>query len=192
MKRNGVRSFFGAGAVVLTVAYPFAVYFLMDRGGVRYAGLALLAILALRILTPDPRRRQMLAMFAAGAIFAVAIVVTSNETLARLYPVAVSATLLATFGYSLLHPPAVLERLVRATGVEVDDAARLYLRKLTAVWCGFFSVNGAIALATALVGTREIWVIYNGLVSYLIAGSIFLGERLVRQWVLSHPTRNAG
>jgi uncharacterized membrane protein len=192
VKRHGARTFFGAGAVVLTVAYPFAVYFLMGRGGVRYAGLALLAILAMRILTPNPRRGQMLGMLAAGALFAVAIVVTSNETLARLYPVAVNATLLATFGYSLLHPPAVLERLVRATGVELDDSARLYLRKLTAVWCVFFFLNGAIALATALLGTREVWVIYNGLVSYLIAGSIFLGEKLVRQWVLSRPARNAG
>jgi uncharacterized membrane protein len=82
----------------------------------------------------------------------------------------------------------MLERLVRATGVELDAARVRYLHRLTLVWCGFFAINSCIAFATAIVGSREAWVVYNGLISYLIAGSIFLGERLVRQWVLRRTT----
>ena len=41
-------------------------------------------------------------------------------------------------------------------------------------------MNGAIALITALFASREVWAIYNGLLSYLIAGALFVGERLIR------------
>ena len=46
-----------------------------------------------------------------------------------------------------------------------------------------------VAVGLAVMGSPEAWALYNGLVSYLIAGSIFLGERLVREWVLR---RSAG
>jgi uncharacterized membrane protein len=177
------------GAVALAALYPALVYLLMHRGQIRYAGVVLLAVVLARWLAPGPKQGHVLIALALGAVLAVAIGLTSSETLARLYPVAVSALLLAAFGYTLVRPPPMIERLVRATGAELDAVAVRYLHRLTLVWCGFFAINGCIALATTVAGSREAWALYNGLISYVIAGSIFLGERLVRQWVLR---RSAG
>jgi len=182
----------GAGSVVLLAAYPFGVYFLMGRGNVRVAGLALAAVLAIRFLTPGAPRTQALAALAAGTVFAAAIVATNSETLARLYPVGVSATMLTAFGWTLLRPPSMVERIARATGAALDEAGVRYTRAVTVVWCAFFVVNGALALATALAGSREAWALYNGLLSYLIAGAILVGERIVRELLRRRAARVAG
>lgn len=177
------------GAVALAALYPALVYLLMHQGQVRYAGIVLLAVVLARWLAPGPKPGHVAGALALGAVLAVAIAVTSSETLARLYPVAVNATLLAAFALTLWHPPTMIERIARASGVALDAAGIRYTRNVTRLWCGFFAANGGVALLTALMGSPEAWALYNGLVSYLIAGSIFLGERLVREWVLR---RSAG
>jgi len=182
----------GAAALVLLAGYPFAVYVLLGRGSIRVVGLALLAALAIRFLAAGAPRRQALAALAAGIVFAVAIAVTNNETLARLYPVGVSAVMLAAFGITLLRPPSMVERIARASGAALDDAGVRYTRVVTIVWCVYFVVNGAVALATALAGSREAWALYNGLLSYLIAGALLGGERLVREIIRRRAVRPAG
>jgi uncharacterized membrane protein len=181
MRTTAVNSILSAGSVVLLAAYPFAVYALMGRGNVRIAGLALLAVLAIRFLTPGAPRLQTLAALVAGAVFAIAIALSNSETLARLYPVGVSAAMLAAFGVTLLRPPSMIERVARAAGASLDEAGVRYTRTVTIVWCAFFVGNGCIALGTALVGSRETWALYNGLLSYLLAGAILVGERLFRE-----------
>jgi len=56
-----------------------------------------------------------------------------------------------------------------------------YTRKVTIMWCAFFVANGLAALATALWASNEVWLLYNGLVSYLLMGALFAGEWLVRR-----------
>jgi len=167
-------------SIVLLAAYPLAVYVLVERGGLRLAGLVLLAAVALRALSPGAVQGPALAALGMGAAFAAGITLGGSEVLARLYPVAVSAALLAAFGATLLRPPSMVERIARAGGGELDAAAVRYTRTLTAVWCGFFFLNGCVALGTALLGSREAWTLYNGLVSYLLVGALLAGERIVR------------
>jgi uncharacterized membrane protein len=188
----GGSAILGAGSVALLAAYPFGVYFLMGRGNIRVAGLALLVVLAIRFLTPGAPRMQALAALVTGTVFAAAIVATNSETLARLYPVGVSATMLAAFGWTLLRPPSMVERIARASGAVLDAAGVRYTRAVTSIWCAFFVVNGAVALATALTGSREAWALYNGLLSYLIAGALLLGERVVRELLRRRAARMAG
>lgn len=166
--------------MLVTAAYPLGVYFLLDQGNVRLAGLALLLVLAVRFLVPGATQLQAAAALGAGALFATAIALTNSEVLARLYPVAVSGVLLIAFGMTLVRPPSMIERIARTTGVGLNEPDRRYTRTVTVVWCGFFLVNGGVALVTALATSREAWVLYNGLVSYLIAGAILVGERLIR------------
>ncbi len=180
-------------SLTLLAAYPFGVYFLMGRGSVRVAGLVLAAVLAIRFLARGAPRLQALAALAIGALFAAAVALTNNEVLARLYPVGVSAMMLAVFGVTLLRPPSMAERLARATGAVLDEAGVRYTRTVTVIWCVFFVVNGAVALTTALAGSREAWALYNGLLSYLFAGALLAGERIVRElFIRRHAARAAG
>jgi uncharacterized membrane protein len=48
------------------------------------------------------------------------------------------------------------------------------------VWCGFFVVNGALALGTALWASNAVWSLYTGVISYGLMGALFCGEYLVR------------
>ncbi len=169
-----------AASLVLTAVYPLAVYVLLNRGDVRLAGLVVLLILALRSVAPGATQLQVSVVLAVGALFAAAIALTNSETLARLYPVAVNTALLVAFGVTLKKPPCMIERIARATGVVLNEAGVRYTRVVTVVWCAFFLVNGGVALVTALVTSRETWALYNGLVSYVIAGALLVGERVVR------------
>jgi uncharacterized membrane protein len=59
-----------------------------------------------------------------------------------------------------------------------------YTRRLTLVWCNFFFLNGSVAAYTALAASRETWVLYNGLVAYVLIGALLAGERIARPWLL--------
>jgi uncharacterized membrane protein len=98
----------------------------------------------------------------------------------KFYPVLVNALLLAWFAYSLIEPPSLIERLARLSEANLPPAAVAYTRRVTQVWCGFFAVNGAIALYTALYASMAQWSFYNGFLAYLFIGVIFAGEYCAR------------
>ena len=101
----------------------------------------------------------------------------------RLYPVLVNAGLLASFGYTLLRPPTMIERLARLHEPDLPPHAVRYTRRVTQVWCVFFACNGLAALVTALWMSERIWALYNGLIAYILIGLLFAIEWLVRQRV---------
>ena len=104
----------------------------------------------------------------------------------KLYPFAVSLTLLATFILSLLNPPSAIERLARLKEPNLSPRAVAYTRVVTKVWCVFFFINGGLALATALWMSDAAWALYNGLLSYLAMGCLFSVEWIIRQKVKRH------
>lgn len=191
MRPGAGRALAGAVVAVAGIAYPLVAYALLEQGAVRYLGVLVLAVLLLRRLLLGGDAVVTGAMFVAVALFAAGLVVSNNELLARLYPVAVSATLLGVFGMTLRRPPSLIERLVVATGTPLDAAGVRYTRRLTAVWCAFFLANGLVSLGTTLHASREVWVLYNGLVSYLLAGTLLVGERLLRGVLVRAPLAGA-
>jgi len=98
----------------------------------------------------------------------------------RFYPVLVNVAFLTVFAYSLIVPPSTIERLARLQGPNLPPAAIAYTRKVTQVWCGFFVLNGAIALYTALFSSMALWSFYNGFLAYLLMGILFAGEYCAR------------
>tara|TARA_Y100001963_G_C6727294_1_gene422114 strand:+ start:39 stop:596 length:558 start_codon:yes stop_codon:yes gene_type:complete len=99
------------------------------------------------------------------------------------YPVWMNAGMLLLFAASLWFPPTVIERLARLMEGDLDQHAVAYTRKVTQVWCLFFLFNGAVAFATAWWGDWDIWVLYNGLISYILMGLLMFIEWQVRRVV---------
>jgi uncharacterized membrane protein len=66
---------------------------------------------------------------------------------------------------------------------DLPPFAVIYTRRVTGVWCGFFVLNGSLALATALWASNQVWALYNGLLAYVMMGALFGGEWLVRRRV---------
>ena len=98
----------------------------------------------------------------------------------KLYPVLINLALLAAFGYSLRTPVSMVERLARLREADLPPAAVAYTRRVTQVWCGFFVFNGALALGTALWASAAVWSLYTGVISYVLMGTLFGIEFLVR------------
>ena len=167
-------------AVVITLVYPLAVWLGEGRVEPRLlGGLLLLAVLTrLPTLTVSYAARWWL----GGTMLLLILVIWANVSLPlKLYPVVVNMALLAIFAHSLIVPPTVVERLARLREPDLPAQARAYTRRVTQVWCGFFMVNGVIALFTALYASSALWWFYNGFLAYLFIGLLFAGEYFVRQ-----------
>lgn len=166
-------------AAVLTVLYPLAIWF--GDGRVEPRWLALLLLLAAGARLPAMKVSRAARWSAGAALLLAAGAVWANALLPlKLYPVLVNAAMLAAFGWSLAAPPSMVERMARLTEPDLPPEAIAYTRTVTQVWCGFFVVNGSIALGTALWASQSVWSLYNGVIAYVLMGLLFAGEYLVR------------
>ncbi|HBS23098.1 MULTISPECIES: hypothetical protein [Thalassospira] len=166
----------------LGVAYPVLVYFGLSVFSPQFILIGLLIVVLLRAVTFAVQKRYGpagLAVLVAGIVAAGGL---ASELLAiRFYPVIVSLTMGAVFTVTLFTDRPMVERLARLRMPDLDDYSIAYTRKLTKVWIGFFAVNAMIATWTALYASMEIWTLYNGFLSYLLIGILFIGEWPVRR-----------
>lgn len=173
---------------MLAIAYPLVVYFGLDVVSPRVLGIGLLLLLLLRhgrslagvLRATDVLERSLLAGI---VLLSLGIVAADSEFLLRLYPVLLSLGMLALFARSLARPPSMIERFARQQDPALSPAGVRYTYRVTQVWCAFLAGNALIALATVFA-TRELWVLWNGLLSYLAMGMLFAGEWLLRRRVL--------
>ncbi len=167
--------------VLLSLAYPPLMYLAMGRFEPRWLSLLLFAVAVLRALGT---RERLWIWSAVGTGVLAMVALLGNEALPlKLYPALVNAVLLVFFLVSLRHPPTVVERLARLQDPQLPPFAIVYTRRVTQVWCGFFVLNGSLALATALWASDATWALYNGLLAYLLMGLLHAGEWTVRRRV---------
>lgn len=165
--------------VFITLLYPLAIW--LGHGQVEPRLLAGILLLAALTRLPALKVSKMARWWLVGALLLAAFAVWANAMLPlKLYPVLVSAGMLAAFGYTLIAPPSMVERIARMQDSNLPPEIVGYTRRVTQVWCGFFVINGAIALSTALWASPAVWLIYNGVISYLLMGLLFGGEFITR------------
>lgn len=173
--------------IVFAIAYPFIIYLALGRLSPREIGLGLAVLLALRVGLLSPHKLMAatkafwLPVVAVAAV--VGVTVAWNHPLGLLLtPVGVNLALLATFGHSLRSERPMVERFARLQVDTLSADERAYCRTVTLVWCGFFLVNGTIALWLAVRGPLAAWALYTGLIGYLAMGVLFTAEYLYRHW----------
>jgi uncharacterized membrane protein len=172
----------GFWLAALTLLYPFMIT--MARGHVEPRWLSLLLVVLALARIPSARRNSTYWWtVAAPAFLAIVTFLSNGELPLRLYPVLVNLALGLLFGWSLLHPPTVIERIARLTDPLLPPRAVTYTRKVTQVWLGFFVINGSIALITALWASPKVWTLYNGGIAYALMGVLFAVEWVIRQRV---------
>ncbi len=74
----------------------------------------------------------------------------------------------------------MIQRFAEIREKDITPAKQSYMRKLTLVWCGFFVMNALISFYTLWFGSTKLWMLYNGLISYILIGVLVLGELLYR------------
>jgi uncharacterized membrane protein len=159
------------------------VYASLGAGWQHGAAFLIAAVATLRALLT---RESFWWWCAAGALVLCAgNLFRDDALLLKLYPVAVNAVMLCTFAVSLWKPPCVVERLARLTEPNLPAEGVRYTEMVTLVWCAFFVLNGSAALYTALFANERVWVLYNGLLAYVLMGTLILAERLWRARVMT-------
>ncbi|HEL7750083.1 TPA: hypothetical protein UL761_001623 [Stenotrophomonas maltophilia] len=170
----------------ISLAYPLLVYLAMGRFEPRWSSLLLFALALLRAL--GTRQPVWWGAAAGAGLLAVLATVLNQALPLKLYPALVNAVMLVVFAGSLRFGPPVVERLARLQEPDLPVSAVPYTRRVTQVWCGFFVFNGSLALLTALYASDRVWMLYNGLLAYVLMGILFAGEWLVRQRVRAAHT----
>lgn len=183
-------------ASTLIFAGVSILYPLVAALGVRVLGpgwvLAGLFILILLRAAPAIRSRVpgALTWGLLGAAALVALVALYDQALSvRLYPALMNAAMLMSFALSLWRGPSMIERFAPLLDPHYDERDAPYARTVTWVWCGFFVINGAASIWTALYADWNTWAIYNGIIAYAAMGALFLGEMLIRPRFLVRSKR---
>jgi uncharacterized membrane protein len=174
-------------AIIGGLAYPPLVYFGMQRLPPGIIVLFGLGLIGLRLLGTWRAERHVagagaLALVLAGGGLA-ALLLLDPSAAALAYPIAVSLATAAIFGLSLVRPPTVIERIARLREPDLAPQGVLYAQRVTLVWTIFLVANAAVSGATAVWGSLATWTLWNGLISYLLMGMLFVGEIGVRRLV---------
>jgi len=172
-------------AAVAGLFYPFVVYALIGYVPAGLFILIALAIVAIRVLSlrrHSAGRKLLPVLLLVGGVTA-GLALLDRTVAAKAYPVVMSLAMALAFGRSLLVPPSLIEIFASVRQPEPSHAARLYMRRVSGIWCGFLIVNAGLSLATAASGSLALWTLYNGLLSYLLMGALFGGEWLLRQQI---------
>lgn len=183
----------------LLVFYPLAVYLGLNHLTPAKLGLFVAVIGALRVLFVLIYRKNITSvgktvvlaglLMVAGLTFAL----TGREASLKLYPVALNLVMLTVFSLSLTTDRPFVERVARLHKPDLPDHAVPYLRKVTIAWCFFFLLNGTIAYWSAIYASREFWALYNGLIAYMLVGSMFAFEFIVRHFMMKrHGAHSQG
>lgn len=172
---------------VATVGYPMAAYFAFRNLPPRTAsGLLIVLFIPAAVSRLSSGIRHALAPLALLPVLTVCLllgsVIMDSADLALLVPVLINAALLLAFSTTLVKGPPIIERFAR---LQVDDLTPPELR-----WCGrwtwgwalFFLINGAFALYFARMPTMDAWTTYNGLVAYILMGTMLGVEYSVRKY----------
>nr|WP_298373128.1 hypothetical protein [uncultured Halomonas sp.] len=163
---------------LMVLAWPLLVFFLLPRDG----GVLLLALGVALISWRLPQGYKRWGLLLALGVMVLALA-DHVDIGVRAWPVLINAALFILFAWSLRHPPSLIERLARRQEPDLPPSGVRYTRRVTQLWCGFFLINGSIALWTALYADLGLWTLYNGGIAYGLSGALFAGEWCVRQRV---------
>lgn len=171
-----------AAVIVLSISYPFLVYWGLQNYEAKLLLPLMLILLALRWLTGAGVSEHK-AVIATLLGIVIIIMLWGAQLGLKFYPVMMNLGFLVLFASSLFSPPSFVERLARMKYPELPPEAIAYTYKVTVVWSVFFLLNGMFAAITALWATDKVWMLYNGFIAYLLIAVLAVGEWLVRQRV---------
>lgn len=99
--------------------------------------------------------------------------------LVKIYPVLANFTVFLVFFISLFAKETVIQKIAKKFEGGLDEFTKNYTRNLTYVWCGFTFLNFVISIVTVFL-SEKLWALYNGCISYILIGSLFVVEYIVR------------
>jgi uncharacterized membrane protein len=171
--------------VVMTLAYPALAYVGLKYGSPRAVALTLLGLFVARFFVSGAGRahKVRLGLMLLPPLTLCGLAAWMDQRDMLLYmPVLFSLAFLVSFGATLFGPVSAVEVFARMVRPDLTPEEVSYCRHVTQVWVGFFVINSVIAFWTARWASLEVWGLYNGLITYLIMGTLFVVEMTYRHW----------
>ena len=113
-------------------------------------------------------------MFAVIGIFHF-----TDFILLKYYPPVMNFCLFMIFFSSLFHERTIIQKIALASDPNSNEAVMKYTKNLTYIWAVFTFLNFLVSVGTVFM-SEKIWALYNGFISYLLVGIIFIIEYIVR------------
>ncbi|WP_173912427.1 septation protein IspZ [Acinetobacter sp. Marseille-Q1618] len=165
--------------IILMILYPFLVGWGLSQGHFLWVSVILIVLGVVRLLSKGNPLLLPLTWFAilCGGLS----LLLKDHAWLKMYPVFMSVGAGIIFATTLIKPPSMIERFARLVEPDLPESGVIWTRKVTIVWCVFFVLNATIALYTVIFAPMKVWVIYNGFISYILMGILFLGEFILRK-----------
>ena len=103
----------------------------------------------------------------------------TNLIFFKYYPPVVNFCFFIIFFSSIFQEKTIIQQIALSVEPDANEHVMRYTRILTYIWSAFMFLNFLISLATVFM-SKEIWTIYNGIISYILVGMFFVIEYIVR------------
>jgi len=165
------------------IAYPVCVFFFYDEVPFWCFPVVALILLFFRWQSIGRKVGKKGGLLSLGGALALILLFATlhPHLVAQAYPVVVSLLFAFLFGFSLLFPPTVVERIARIKTPELSEAGVRYTRRVTWIWFWFLVLNAGIAYGLALAGELRFWMLWTSFYSYVGMGCLFVGEFAFRK-----------
>ncbi len=168
---------------ILFVAFPFVIHYGLNYADPVLFAVLLFVLLMLRIaLTPSDNNLGQWIMGVITTVYCGSIALFDSELLLRYYPVLISLYVALLFFITLFDRESLIEQFAKLSGKSYPDGARLYMRNLTKLWVLLLVVNASIAVYSACCMSKSFWLLYNGIISYVIVLGFIAAEIIFRQY----------
>lgn len=115
-------------------------------------------------------------------IFTIVVIILFHYTeiiYLKFYPALVNLSLFILFFSSTFQERTIIQKFALLIEPEAKPAVLDYTRKLTYYWSGFMFLNMLISVITIFL-SKNIWIIYNAFISYILVGLFFVIEYIIR------------
>ena len=180
---------------VLSILYPVLIFFLLVvyKAQIKVLSLFVIAIGLLYFLSMSNKGKSKLdlrSLIMSFVFIAVGVICyfSNNALFLKFYPVAVFISFLYTFGITLFTPPNIIYRFATMQDKTIKTSVNRnlvekYCYKVTIAWCLYFIFGCLMALYTVFFCSYKFWSIWNGGVSYILMGLMFVVEFIIRKGV---------
>lgn len=163
--------------VILAIAYPFAIFFGLKHG----ITLRTLALVLLAYIVISFSRHKNRILLLLGLILCSMLLCFNQSIFLKIYPVLMNGAVCLLF----ITPPCtvpLITKLALRKHCPMDRRTYKYTCHANMAWGIFMAINTIVSLLTVFA-SDQIWILYNGLISYLLIGAMMITEYIIRQRV---------